>query len=76
MMDVYKRGGDSMMGRYFTCRVHPLSIGELGGTTVDLESTFRNPQDVSKDGLDALLKFSVRLMPCIATRVASFLFRW
>ena len=57
-MDVYKRGGDSMMGRYFTYRVHPLSIGELGGTAVDLESTFRNPQNVSKDGLETLLKFS------------------
>ena len=57
-MDVYKRGGDSMMGRYFAYRVHPLSIGELGGTSVDLESVFRNPQDVSIDGLDALLRFS------------------
>ena len=29
-MDVYKRGGDSMMGRYFAYRVHPFTIGELG----------------------------------------------
>lgn len=29
-LDVYKAGGDSMMGRYFHYRVHPLSVRELG----------------------------------------------
>ena len=57
-MDVYKRGGDSMMGRYFTYRVHPLSIGELGGTDVDLDEMFRTPQHVSFDDMRALLRFS------------------
>ena len=28
-LDVYRRGGDSLMGRYFLYRVHPLSVGEL-----------------------------------------------
>lgn len=28
-LDVYKRGGDSMMGRYFLYRIHPLSVREL-----------------------------------------------
>lgn len=28
-LDVYKRGGDSLMGRYFPYRMHPLSVGEL-----------------------------------------------
>lgn len=28
-LDVYKRGGDSLMGRYFLYRIHPLSVGEL-----------------------------------------------
>lgn len=28
-LDIYKRGGDSLMGRYFPYRVHPFSIGEL-----------------------------------------------
>jgi predicted AAA+ superfamily ATPase len=28
-LDVYRRGGDSMMGRYFLYRVHPFSVGEL-----------------------------------------------
>ena len=28
-LDVFRRGGDSLMGRYFPWRMHPLSIGEL-----------------------------------------------
>lgn len=28
-LDVYQKGSDSMMGRYFLCRVHPLSIREM-----------------------------------------------
>lgn len=28
-LDVYRRGGDSLMGRYFLFRMHPLSVGEL-----------------------------------------------
>jgi len=28
-LNVYKRGGDSLMGRYFSYRVHPLTLGEI-----------------------------------------------
>lgn len=28
-LDTFKKGGDSMMGRYFSYRVHPLSVAEL-----------------------------------------------
>ncbi len=28
-LDIYRRGGDSLMGRYFPYRMHPLSTGEL-----------------------------------------------
>jgi predicted AAA+ superfamily ATPase len=28
-MDLYRRGGDSLMGRYLLYRMHPLSVGEL-----------------------------------------------
>lgn len=28
-MDVYRRGGDSLMGRYFPYRMHPFSVGEV-----------------------------------------------
>ena len=29
-LDVYKKGGDSLMGRYFSYRLHQLSLAELG----------------------------------------------
>jgi predicted AAA+ superfamily ATPase len=28
-LDVYRRGGDSLMGRYFLYRLHPLSVAEI-----------------------------------------------
>lgn len=28
-LDIYRRGGDSLMGRYFLYHMHPLSVGEL-----------------------------------------------
>jgi len=30
-LDIYKKGGDSLLGRYHSYRLHPLSLGELAG---------------------------------------------
>lgn len=30
-LDLYRRGGDSLQGRYFHLRLHPFSVAELGG---------------------------------------------
>jgi uncharacterized protein len=30
-LDLYRHGGDSLQGRYFHMRLHPLSVAELGG---------------------------------------------
>lgn len=38
-MDVYRRGGDSLMGRYFLYRMHPFSIAET--LTTDLPDSKR-----------------------------------
>lgn len=38
-MDVYRRGGDSLMGRYFLYRMHPFSIAET--ITTDLPDSKR-----------------------------------
>ena len=46
-MDVYRRGGDSLMGRSFSYRVHPLSVGELASSECDLEAVFQKPKDMS-----------------------------
>lgn len=56
-LDVYKRGGDSLMGRYIPYRIHPLTVGELAESDVDLEKTLQAPRPVSRDALDSLLRF-------------------
>lgn len=37
-LDLYRRGGDSLQGRYHLLRLHPFSVGELGlATSADLK---------------------------------------
>ncbi|MFT4553589.1 MAG: putative AAA+ superfamily ATPase [Chlamydiales bacterium] len=38
-LDVYRKGGDSLMGRYFILRMHPLSIAEIAGQNVNEDPT-------------------------------------
>lgn len=56
-LNVYKRGGDSLMGRYFAYRIHPLSVGELEGGTLDLERPFRAAKPASRETVESLLRF-------------------
>ncbi len=47
-LDAYRKGGDSLMGRYFPYRLHPLSLAELH--RVDLsDNEIQKPEDHSKD---------------------------
>jgi predicted AAA+ superfamily ATPase len=55
-LNVFKHGGDSLMGRYFLYRMHPLSIGELldgefGGREI------RIPGEIDKGSLDQLIEY-------------------
>ena len=52
-LDHYRKGGDSLQGRYHHYRLHPLSLGELGG-------------DASPDDLEALLRFGGFPEPLLA----------
>ena len=56
-LDVYKRGGDSLMGRYFPFRIHPFSAREVGGSALSFDAVFHDPGPVSDDARDALLRF-------------------
>ena len=56
-MDVYKKGGDSMMGRYFPYRMHPLSVAELLDVSIPDERIVRSPKRLSDDEWTALLRF-------------------
>ena len=40
-LDVYRRGGDSLHGRYHAYRLHPLSVNEVGGDRDALTSLLR-----------------------------------
>ena len=55
-LNVYKRGGDSLMGRYFYYRIHPLSVAEIVSPTL-IEAEIRiKPMPISDDDWKALLK--------------------
>lgn len=52
-MDIYGKGGDSLMGRYFPYRIHPLSVAELLGGDVG-DDPIRQPQPLSEENWQAL----------------------
>jgi hypothetical protein len=55
-LDIYKRGGDSLMGRYFLYRMHPLSIAELCNASVP-ETLIRQPSRLPEDVLEQFFRF-------------------
>lgn len=54
-LDVYKKGGDSLMGRYFHYRLHQLSLSELGRIDLSDKET-RDPFQTKGEDFDKLLK--------------------
>jgi uncharacterized protein len=40
-LDVYRRGGDSLHGRFHPYRLHPLSVTEVGGKRAELDTLMR-----------------------------------
>lgn len=54
-MDVYRRGGDSLMGRYFPYRMHPFSVAEtLEQDLPDPKRIVRTPKQVKAADFEAL----------------------
>jgi len=55
-MDVYRRGGDSLMGRYFLYRMHPFSVAEaLHHDLPDPKRIVRPPKKIKAAEFEALL---------------------
>jgi predicted AAA+ superfamily ATPase len=52
-LDVFRRGGDSLMGRYLLYRVHPWSVAECHYTDLP-EAPIRPPHEISTDDWEAL----------------------
>jgi len=74
-MDIYRRGGDSMMGRYFSYRVHPLSVAELLDTSLPNDDLLREPQMLNNEEWLALWIFGGFPEPFVK-RSRAFSRRW
>jgi uncharacterized protein len=55
-LDVYKHGGDSLMGRYFHFRVHPLTAGEIADPR-PADNDHRKPVTVPGKAWESLLLY-------------------
>lgn len=73
-LDVYRRGGDSLMGRYFHYRMHPFSVGELVSPTIP-DAPIRSPQSLPETQWTALWEHGGFPEP-FAHRSATFSRRW
>jgi uncharacterized protein len=73
-LDVYRRGGDSLMGRYFLFHMHPLTVGETART--DLPTTcIQAPTEIADCEWQALLRHGGHPEPFLQ-RSGPFSLRW
>ncbi len=56
-LDVFRSGGDSLMGRYFSYRLHPLSVAELVSPTLLDAPLNREPRALDDERFAALERF-------------------
>src|SRR3989338_1621231 len=54
-LNVYKRGGDSLMGRDFYYRIHPLSVAEITSPVL-IDEEIRHPSPIEEKDWEALLE--------------------
>lgn len=73
-LNVIRRGGDSLMGRYFLYRIHPLSVSELLSNTLT-ESLIRSPKKIEDDVFENLVEFGGFPEPLIS-QSKTFYNRW
>lgn len=57
-LNIYKKGGDSLMGRYINLTIHPLSVSELANNYESENAAgLRVPKDIGREAFEQLLKF-------------------
>lgn len=56
-LDIFKHGSDSLMGRYFSYRMHPFSVAELSSKKIDLDRDIQTPGTVDEETLPLLERF-------------------
>lgn len=73
-LDIYKRGGDSLMGRYFLYHMHPLGVAELVRPDLDVRE-MHPPRQIDASDWDALWNHGGFPEPFVR-RDARFTHRW
>lgn len=73
-LNIFRRGGDSMMGRYFLYRVHPLSVAEIIGRE-DFSQEIGRPSQIDPQAWQNLLTYGGFPEPYLQAQ-ASFFERW
>ena len=73
-LDQYRKGGDSLMGRYFSYRLHPLSIRELAGEE-DSNKLIQSPIQLDAEKMTTLRRFGGFPEPFTRGN-GRFFFRW
>ena len=73
-LDVYRRGGDSLMGRYFLYHMHPLSVAELC-RTMSPDSTIHPPIQIPDEDWRALCEHGGHPEPFVR-RSSRFSLKW
>jgi uncharacterized protein len=75
-MDVFRRGGDSLMGRYFLYRMHPFTVAEIKEQGLpDATTIVRKPSRIEESDWDALWEHGGYPEPFVR-RDARFSRRW
>jgi uncharacterized protein len=73
-LDVYRRGGDSLMGRYFLYRMHPFSVAEAARQSLP-DRPIRQPIPLPEADYSALLEHGGYPEPFLK-RERRFTIRW
>jgi hypothetical protein len=75
-LDVYRKGGDSLMGRYFMYRMHPFTVAEVASQDIpDEEAVVRKPRPIGEADFRALWEHGGFPEPFVK-REARFTRRW
>lgn len=56
-LDLYQKSGDSLMGRYFLYRIHPLSVSEIAHPDSPRPALFLDAKAITQDNWETLLNY-------------------
>ena len=74
-LDVYKKGGDSLMGRYFLYHFHPITLAEILNTNFREEEILPQPQKIKAEDFEKLWKYGGYADPFLKNNLR-FFNRW